>query len=316
MTSAANTDARVRAYLEELETALRVLPAPQAAELMEQITAHLDEALPPGSSEAAVVVVLRRLGSPAKLAAEAQSAAKLDADAPSTANLGAGARSTPNLDAESPEAAPSRTPARPLRHRFSRRGWSAIVAGIALVCVLSTFLGLYLTTPSITLGGLSTWWFPQDQAAAVLSSTLGAEASTVPARREQWQGFVVEVENPSGSAQTILGAAPSSDSPTALIGMGGVADVEVGVSTYANYTGAASDVQGMHFTTQQTLEPGQFRFIRVLWKTDSCSLSSGAVTTGSDQLNLEVQVGLFSRQEDLTLDPGWQLSFGFDCPTS
>ena len=67
----------------------------------------------------------------------------------------------------------------------------------------------------------------------------------------------------------------------------------------------------MHYTVPQTIEPGQFRFLRVLWKTDPCSLA-GPLAMGTEQLNLEVQVGWFSREEDVTLLPGWQLSFG-DC---
>jgi hypothetical protein len=294
VSTVAERDDRVRAYLDELERALRVLPESQATELTEQITAHLDEALPPGSTNESVVAVLQRLGSPAKLAAEAQTSDR--------------------VDEQRPDAASPRTTRRPLRYRFGRRGWAAIAAGLAAVCVLSTWLGLYLTTPGLSVGGSSSWLYPQDEAHAVDSSTLGAFASTVPARRGQRQGFVFEVENPSSSAQTILGLATSTDSPTGLIGMAGVTDVQVGVSTYANYTGASAGYLSLHFTAQQTLQPGQFRFIRVTWLTDSCSLSNGGGTTGTDQLNLQVQVGWFSREEDLTLLPGWQLAFGEDCP--
>jgi hypothetical protein len=293
MSTVAKRDDRVRAYLDELEQALRVLPSPQATELTEQITAHLDEALPAGSTDETVVAVLRRLGSPARLAAEAQTA--------------------DGLDERAPDAASPRAPRRPLRYRFGRRGWGAIAAGLALVCVLSTWLGLYLTTPSLALAGSSSWLYAQDEARAVYSSTLGVYATTVPARRAQRQGFVVEVENLSSSAQTVLGIAPSTDSPTGLVGLGGVTDVAVAVSTYANYTGASAGYLSLHFTARQAIQPGQFRFLRVTWLTDSCSLSGGAVTTGTDQLNLEVQVGWFSRVENLTLSPGWQLSFGDDC---
>jgi hypothetical protein len=295
MSSVTQRDDRVRSYLDKLEQALRILPAPQATELTEQITAHLDEALPPGSTDETVVAVLRRLGSPAKLAAEAQTADRLDEQAP--------------------EAARSKSPRRPLRYRLSRRGWGAIAAGVALICVLSTWLGLYLTTPSLTLGGSSSWLYPQDEARSVDSSTLGAFASTVPARRGQRQGFVVEVMNPSNSAQTVLGIASPTDSPTGLVGMGDITDVAIGVSTYSNYTGASFGMLGLHFTVPQTIQPGQFRFIRVTWLTDSCSTGGDAGTTGTDQLALEVQVGWFSREEDLNLDPGYQLSFADDCPS-
>jgi nitrate/nitrite sensing protein/HAAS domain-containing protein len=61
----------VRGYLRELDAALRGLPAAQASELREQITAHLDDALGPDAGDQEVAVTLRRLGSPAGLAAEA-----------------------------------------------------------------------------------------------------------------------------------------------------------------------------------------------------------------------------------------------------
>lgn len=61
----------VRGYLRELDAALRDLPAAQASELREQITAHLDDALWPDAGDQEVAAILTRLGSPAGLAAEA-----------------------------------------------------------------------------------------------------------------------------------------------------------------------------------------------------------------------------------------------------
>jgi hypothetical protein len=292
MSTVAERDDRVHAYLDELEQALRILPAPQARELTEQITAHLDEALPPGSRDETVVAVLRRLGSPAKLAAEAQTA---------------------GLEAQALEPAVPGSPRRRFRNRFGPRGWGAIAAGLVLACLLATWLGLYLTTPILTVSGSSSWLYPQDEARSVYSSTLGAFATTVPGRPGQRQGFVIEVENPSNSAQTVLGIASSTESPTGLVGMGGITDVTVAVSTFANDTGASYGYQNLPFTAQATIQPGQYRFLKVTWLTDSCSLSGGDFTTGSDQLDLNVQIGWFSREEDITLLPGWQLSFGSEC---
>jgi hypothetical protein len=64
----------VRDYLRELDAAMRGLPAVQARELNEQITAHLDDALPPDAGDDEVAATLSRLGSPADLAAEARAA--------------------------------------------------------------------------------------------------------------------------------------------------------------------------------------------------------------------------------------------------
>ena len=64
----------VRAYLRELDAALRGLPAAQARELKEQITAHLQDALGPQAGDQDVAATLSRPGSPAGLAAEAGAA--------------------------------------------------------------------------------------------------------------------------------------------------------------------------------------------------------------------------------------------------
>jgi hypothetical protein len=64
----------VRDYLRQLDAALRGLPAAQASELREQITAHLDDALGPDAGDQEVAATLRQLGSPVGLAAEAGAA--------------------------------------------------------------------------------------------------------------------------------------------------------------------------------------------------------------------------------------------------
>jgi len=60
----------VARYLRELDLALDRLPPDAAAELAEQIRAHLEEALPPDADDQAVAAVLAALG-PASLVAEA-----------------------------------------------------------------------------------------------------------------------------------------------------------------------------------------------------------------------------------------------------
>lgn len=74
MSGAALDHRLVRGYLGELDAAMRGLPAAQARELKEQITAHLDDALGPDADDQEVAAALSRLGSPAELAAEAGAA--------------------------------------------------------------------------------------------------------------------------------------------------------------------------------------------------------------------------------------------------
>ena len=50
--------------------------------------------------------------------------------------------------------------------------------------------------------------------------------------------------------------------------MGGVTDVAVAMSTYSNYTGASAGMLSLHYTVPETIQPGQFRFLRVTWLTD------------------------------------------------
>ena len=55
----------VRGYLRKLDAAMRGLPAAQARELREQITAHLDDALGPDAGDQEVAATLAaRLASP------------------------------------------------------------------------------------------------------------------------------------------------------------------------------------------------------------------------------------------------------------
>jgi hypothetical protein len=62
MTVTALENPKVRSYLRELDVALVLLPGEQARELKDQITAHLDEALPPDAGDDEVVAVLDHLG--------------------------------------------------------------------------------------------------------------------------------------------------------------------------------------------------------------------------------------------------------------
>ena len=60
-----------RDYLKRLKKAARRLPRARRKELIEEIKAHLSEALPAGASEAEALNVLERLGEPAEIVAEA-----------------------------------------------------------------------------------------------------------------------------------------------------------------------------------------------------------------------------------------------------
>ena len=60
----------VGGYLRRLHATVRTLPRARRDELVQQIEEHLDEAIPPGSSEAEVRNALDRLGTPETIVAE------------------------------------------------------------------------------------------------------------------------------------------------------------------------------------------------------------------------------------------------------
>src|SRR5215469_18427451 len=133
MTSTTPGHPLVRAYLGELATALAALPPNRANELMDQITTHLEDTLPPGAEEQEVAEVLRRLGQPADLAAEAaQPVGRV-----------------------------------PHRRRFSVRrlrwrGWTLIALCIALLAGAGDLIALE-TAPTLEGPGGSIWWYSQDR---------------------------------------------------------------------------------------------------------------------------------------------------------
>jgi len=121
----------VRGYISQLDAALRQLPAAQARELREQITAHLDDVLPPDADDEQVAAVLDRLGSPAELAADA---------GPTGA---------------APLAALAMTIAW-LRHRLAqvhRRTWAVLGVIVVLAGVATGYLLYYLTPGSLEFNG-------------------------------------------------------------------------------------------------------------------------------------------------------------------
>jgi uncharacterized membrane protein len=130
----------VRDYLRELDAALATLPAAPARELRQQITAHLDEALPRGADDQDVAAALRRLGSPADLAAEAGAA----------------------VPARRPEAI--RITARSRLARVGTRSWIRLGAAVVAVGIVAGYLVFYLAAGSLEVGPQSLWWYPQDSA--------------------------------------------------------------------------------------------------------------------------------------------------------
>jgi hypothetical protein len=250
----------VRDYLRRLAAACAALPAGQAGELREQIIAHLDEALPPGVTDDEVAAELARLGAPAALAAEA--------------------------------AGPvPRSPGARLLNRLSRLRWWTWTSIAAVVVVLAAALAYVIavqTAPALSQDGLSGWWYPQDQAHVVITTTINGTQMAVPERYHQRQGFLIGIDNNSDWTQTIVGVDANYETPSLPM------TVSVGVGPG---DGDGSFTSQTRWILPSSIPPHSYRVIRVLWTSNVCQPPGGAV--GFTDISLRVRVGLFTRTEDI-----------------
>jgi hypothetical protein len=269
MSGAALDHPAVRDYLWALRRSIADLPEARAAELEEQITAHLDDALPPDADDERVYAVLRRLGPPADLAADELAAAALAAAA-----------------------------AKRLSDRRRLRRW--LCAAVAAVAVIAGAITAYqvpvIGTAPLTFDGRSGWWFARDAARQVNVEADGARQTTVPARWQQRQGLAILVRNPGRWTQTVLGLAADSAGP----GSGGIS--QLSVST--NDTGG--DFRALRYARFVSIPPHQARWLRLMWTTIVCLERGG--DEGTDELTLRVRVGWLTRAEHVSLGRGWFLS--------
>jgi len=285
----------VSEYLRELEAALARLPARQASDLREQITAHITDALPRDATDEQVAAVLARLGSPAELTAETAPGATTEAT-----NVAASGVWRDDAAAQPPR----RT------RRAWRRWWfwvtaAAIVAVIAVVAVIASQPNPGETAPALTAGGSEGWWYTQDRMHEVDTSADGAIQSTVPIRSGQWQGFVIDLFNRSDLTQTVLGPAGGNE-PSAFVGSGGFHGI-IGVSTPNHEVDMGGGVYtGVRFVLPGVIPPHQLRAMRVLWRSTTC-LGPGT-EQGSDEVALRVRVGSIIRTEVIWLTQGWYVA--------
>jgi hypothetical protein len=278
----------VRDYLNELDAAMRGLPAAKVRELREQIAAHLADELPPDADDQQIADALGRLGPADVLAAEAGAAA-VDVSA----------------------APPSRL-ARALVKRVRPRTWIAIALLLIAVAVAGKWCDYYLSAGSLQFWYGGDWWYPQDVQHQQISS-INAQSqmfplvqNTTPIRSGQRQGYVIAIFNPNNVTETIVGDA--SGQPTGGWNNPGSATDQIGVSH--SYTDIANGVvgedaaRGIAFGLPVSIPPHQSRLVRVLWTSDIC-LGNGE-TNGINALNLWVRVGWFTRAEVIP-QQGWYL---------
>jgi hypothetical protein len=266
----------VRRYLRQLDEACTGLPYAQAQELVEQITGHLEDALPPDAADADVKAELARLGIPRSLAAEA-------------------AGITP---ARFPHLQPA---LRKAGRRLARVRWWTWAVIAVLVPALGTGAGFLIsmeTTTPLSVAGTG-WLYPVDQAHRTDVSVDGATGTisqtTVPIRSGQRQGIDIGVTNNSDWTQQILGTDPGWDG-------GFFKDVQVAVETgpYMHDNGAARHGTPIYYEAGVAIPPHSYRLVHVSWTADGCGLRN-ASTSFSD-LPLTVHVGTVTRTENVDLD--------------
>ena len=273
----------VRGYIGQLDGALRGMPAGQARELKEQITAHLADTLPPDADDEQVTAVLNRLGSPTEFTAElAQGAA-------------------------GPRAALGMTRAwlRGELARVRRRTWYFASVIVVLAGLLTGYLVYYLAPADLFYDGAAGWWYRQDWTRQADTTANEATQTTVPIRSGQRQGYFVAIYNPADVTQTIVGPAYGPGVPSSGPGSGaGVVQLAVSVPNRNIDRGGSS--RSVRFTLPGEIPPHHIRLVRVLWTSNIC-LSKGAASI-IDTLSLRVRIGWFTRTETIPLDQGWAVA--------
>ncbi len=262
----------VRSYLRRLDEACAGLPYDQARELTEQITGHLEDALPPDAADADVKAELTRLGTPRSLAAEA-------------------AGITP---ARFPRLQPA---LRRVRRRLGRVRWWTWAVIAVLVPALGTGTGLLISMQTATplfVTGVG-WLYPVDQAHATQTSIMSAFQSVVPIRSRQRQGLELSVLNFSDWTQQVLGVDPHWED-------GSFGDIQVTVETgpYMHMNGAAKHGTPIYYRAGATIPPHSYRFIHITWISDLCETKDGLSTFSN--IPFRIRVGSVTRTEDIPLD--------------
>jgi hypothetical protein len=267
-------------YLRTLDGALASLEPGAAAELAEQLRAHIMEALPPDATDDRVAEVLAALGPPAVVVAEA-----------------------------GPPWPRSTRPRRSLWRRAAtrvqrtpKRAWLIIVPAALAVCLAAGTFIFWEVQPSVGFyGGSYTWWFPVDSSRDVTTQAAGVTQDTVPLRPGQLQGFAVLLYNPADVTQRILG------SPASAISIGAPVPPEIAVAstTPLRLTGSPYAVR---YQIDGVLPPHSYRWVRVLWRSYRCYLNDVGSSQGSNVLTVLVKLGWITRTENIELPTTFAVS--------
>jgi hypothetical protein len=267
-------------YLRALDGALASLAPGAAAELSEQLRAHIVEALPPDASDDMVAEVLAALGPPGTVAAEA---------------------GPPWPRRSRPRQSLWRQVAIRVM-RMPLRAWLVIVSIALAVCLAAGTLIFWEVQPSLGFySGSYAWWYAVDGARDVTTRAADATQDTVPLRPGQLQGFAVLIYNPSDVTQRILGPTEFAIS----IGAPVPPQIAVATTTPSNLVGEPNAVR---YEIGGAIPPHSYRWVRVLWRSYRCYLNDVGGSQGSNELTVRVQLGWMTRTEVIQLPTAFAVS--------
>jgi hypothetical protein len=227
---------RVTEYLRQLDAVLRRVPSRRAAELREQITTHIEDALAPGASDEEVAEVLAGLGRPLDLA--------------NAAVATAGKRPWP-----------------------ARVGWQTWVFGTAVILAIAGVIGyrhVMLSAAPIEGGVDSIWLYHPDRNSSVDATADGRRQTTVLVRPGQQQGIAVELFNPSDQAQTVLGPIGSLGPACSNWHFSVSAEEPDRIGFFEPLSPA------MHYAPTRTIPPHRTRVLRIEWRSARGCLVNGS----------------------------------------
>jgi hypothetical protein len=238
----------VAGYLKQFDAAASVLPVPRARELREQVAAHLDEAVGPETGDEEVVAVLRDLGSPRLLVAEA------------AATVGK----------------------RSWAARAGWKGWTLAGVLVLIVAAVSRYFIKINSVGPLIAQGSGGWWYPQDYKRAVMTQADGADQTTVPIRPGHRQGFFVELFNTTSMTQTVVGSNLDGFGPTGTGAQVRLSTVD------PERTGHGGFPHALRYALPVSIPPGQSRYLRITWISHGCVTAADVGGMDSVELRVRV----------------------------
>lgn len=171
-----------------------------------------------------------------------------------------------------------------------------------LVGTATYYLVTYATPDSLQFGGRAGWWYAQDYNHEHESQADNATQSTVPDRPGQRQGIVINIYNPTGVTQTVLGPGTGiNDFRDSL----GLQPGQVRVSVPNPNVNRGGMIRNIRFVIPGAIPPHQWRELRVIWVSNACFEPSGGASL--DSLTLRVRVGWLTRTEAIPLGGAWEI---------